>query len=282
MDIDGWIVIAKLALQMIMMMIMIMIVMVMIVMMMMMVMMAMMMMIMMMMAMMIMMMMMMMMIVMVMIVMVMTLMMMTVMMMTMMMMMTTMMMMIYGLSTAYIGAENVMVIISDDLRTDNPPEKFERAYQSVLSFIGVCPYSIKGILTVAQHHSRASVDDVPTSSEISREMYQRLTVFFRPINNYLMKLVEGVDLEAWNEQQPPSHLAARYKMRSKELEPTILTLARIGDIVSLEKELLATGGDGGERSVDVRSREGRTALMIATIHQQIPAVRLVSELVSSY
>jgi hypothetical protein len=104
-----------------------------------------------------------------------------------------------------------------------------------------------------------------------------------------MKLVEGVDLEAWNEQQPPSHLAARYKMRSKELEPTILMLARIGDIVSLEKELLATaavqavgggGGDGGERSVDVRSREGRTALMIATIHQQIPAVRLVSELVS--
>jgi len=102
-----------------------------------------------------------------------------------------------------------------------------------------------------------------------------------------MKLVEGVDLEAWNEQQPPSHLAARYKMRSKELEPTILMFARIGDIVSLEKELLATaavqavgGGDGGERSVDVRSREGRTALMIATIHQQIPAIRLVSELVS--
>ena len=232
--------------------------------------------------------MMMMMMMMMMIVMVMTVMMMMMMMMAMTMMM--MMMMIYDPSTAYIGTENVMVIISDDFRTDNPPEKLERAYQSVLSFIGVCPYSIKGILTVAQHHSRASVDDVPTSSEISREMYQRLTVFFRPINNYLMKLVEGVDLEAWNEQQPPSHLAARYKMRSKELEPTILTLARIGDIVSLEKELLATaavqavggggGGDGGERSVDVRSREGRTALMIATIHQQIPAVRLVSELVS--
>jgi hypothetical protein len=179
-----------------------------------------------------------------------------------------------------------MVLISDDLRTDNPPEKLEGAYQSVLSFIGVCPYSIKGLLTVAQHHSRASVDDVPTSSEISREMYQRLTVFFRPINNYLMKLVEGLDLEAWNEQQPPSHLAARYKMRSKELEPTVLMLARIGDIVSLEKELSAEagtavqaggGGGGGERSVDVRSREGRTALMIATIHQQIPAVRMVSE-----
>jgi len=173
----------------------------------------------------------------------------------------------------FIGVENVMVVVSDDLSPGNPPEELEDVYQSVLSFIGVCPYSIKEVLPIAQHHSRVSVDDVPTTLEISREMYQRLTVFFRPVNNYLMKMVQ-IDLETWNEQQPPSYLEAKYKVHSKsvvELESTILILARTGNIIALEKELSSQAG-----SVSIRNKEGRTALMIATINLQIAAVRLVS------
>ncbi len=64
----------------------------------------------------------------------------------------------------------------------------------------MCPLPITDLVP-----SLPSRNNVPYSSQMSQDMFSRLTRFFRPFNNLLSSLT-GLNVTHWNDKSPPQKL----------------------------------------------------------------------------
>ena len=82
-----------------------------------------------------------------------------------------------------VGAENVMVVNSDDLNVKNMT-RLRIKMKEVFSFLGLCPFEIEEQMEPALQGRNAVAEE----DDMSQDVFRRLTKFFVPFNDALSRV----------------------------------------------------------------------------------------------
>ena len=98
-----------------------------------------------------------------------------------------------------LGSENVMVVTDEELNVKNMT-RVRNTLSRIFAFAGLCPFDIPDMDKALQ-----GKNEIPTDKEMSQDVYTRLTKFFAPFNDALMRTT-GFNLSHWNTKKPSSKL----------------------------------------------------------------------------
>lgn len=99
-----------------------------------------------------------------------------------------------------LGANNVMVIDSDDLDIRNSSH-LQQTMNTVFEFLNLCPFNISHHLPITNRGNYR----IPADHKMSQDMYKHLANYFAPFNDALSELT-GVNFTHWNVRLPPETL----------------------------------------------------------------------------